>query len=414
MHFAIFSSGNMTQPDVYALFLEIDSIQELESLMQLAHVLDDHYSRSLWHQLTLTLEQLYSHPDAVPVLKERVYTQFVGQLQRHLNPVKVVDFLLASFGDSKVTLNELIELRAQLVKRLTPALKKNVASDDELAELINAEESIVYVDLQIARYHLLLGDKKQSEDLLDTLNDKFADTASRQYPAKINAAYYLTKSQLHKIDENYNQFYTNGLLYLSSVETDLSADEKVALCYDLCIAALLGDKIYNFGELILHEILSVISTEQSPYHWLHNLIQALNSGDLQAFNAHLQTGLVKSPFLAKFHTFLQQKIIITSFLELISRKSTTDKRLTFQEINEFTGTPVNDVEHLIIKCFSLNLIKGYINQIDEVVVVTWLQPRILSLAQVKTLYDHLVDWDTKVEKLGHKVHAAGGSVWAGV
>ena len=73
-----------------------------------------------------------------------------------------------------------------------------------------------------------------------------------------------------------------------------------------------------------------------------------------------------------------------ALLELISTKSTTNKQLTFKEISEFTGTPLNDVEHLIIKCFSLNLIQGYINQLQELLIITWLQPRILNLNQVKT------------------------------
>ena len=92
-----------------------------------------------------------------------------------------------------------------------------------------------------------------------------------------------------------------------------------------------------------------------------------------------------------------------ALLELISTKSTTNKRITFKEISEFTGTPVNDVEHLIIKCFSLKLIQGYINQIDQVLVITWLQPRILNLKQVHNLYTHLVEWDHKVEQLGNLV-----------
>ena len=138
-----------------------------------------------------------------------------------------------------------------------------------------------------------------------------------------------------------------------------------------------GDKIYNFGELLLHDILNCF--KDSQYDWLYNLIHNLNSGNLKNFNKWLAIGFQKSPFLKTFEVFLKQKVIIMSLLELISMKSTTNKQLNFKEISEFTGTPVNDVEHLIIKCFSLNLIKGYINQIDEVLVVTWLQPRILEL-----------------------------------
>lgn len=271
---------------------------------------------------------------------------------------------------------------------------------------------MIYIDLQISRYYLYLNQFESSEQTMSKIELKF-DNLNNDLSAKINAAYYLTKSIEYKLHENYNAYYTNGLLFLSSVPS-LTSEEKVQLCYDLCIAAILGDKVYNFGELILHDILQEIATDNSPYNWLYHLIQALNAGDLSQFNHWLSIAFTKSPQLQLHQVFIKQKIIIMALLELISTKSTTNKRITFKEISEFTGTPVNDVEHLIIKCFSLKLIQGYINQIDQVLVITWLQPRILNLKQVHNLYTHLVDWDHKVEQLGNLVYQSGGTVWAGI
>jgi hypothetical protein len=49
----------------------------------------------------------------------------------------------------------------------------------------------------------------------------------------------------------------------------------------LSIAALLGEKIYNFGELLLHPILDQLKTPEGT--WLRELLFAMNSGDLDAF-----------------------------------------------------------------------------------------------------------------------------------
>lgn len=407
--------------DVSTVLATLRSEVESSDLVNILYQLEDYYERKLWHQLTLALDEFYEIPDSKPI-RVRIYDSFISQFQQKLNSIKVVDFLLLSYSQDKSdqqqqTLDKLVELKAKFISQLTKVLKKNTTTDEELEVLLNNEESIIYINLQISRYYLFLNNQKQSEDILDKLNDKFDINNDHQLSPKINAAFYLTKSQLCKINENYDLFYTNGLLYLSSIETEskpLTNEEKLSLCYDLCIAALLGEKIYNFGELILHDILNIIKGNDSPYYWLFNLIQYLNAGNLDQFNHWLKIGITKSPFLAKFQTFLQQKIIITSLLELISLKSTTNKKLTFKEISDFTGNPVNDVEHLIIKCFSNNLIKGYINQIDEILVVTWLQPRILNLDQVKSLYNHLVDWDSRVEQLGKEVHLSGGTVWAGL
>lgn len=397
--------------DVYTVLSTLRLETESNELINIFYQLEDYFERKLYHQLTLTLNEFYENPESKNNrLRIKIYDLFISQFSHKLNSIQVVDFLLASFEDDKEEcLNKLLELKENFVKQL----RNNYTNKSEIEETINNDESIIYIDLQIARYYLILNNLEKSETILEHLNPKFESTFENEFSSKINSAFYLTKCQLYKINENYNLFYLNGLLYLSSIKNkSLSIEEQQMLCYDLCIAALLGDKIYNFGELLLHDILNCF--KDSQYDWLYNLIHNLNSGNLKNFNKWLAIGFQKSPFLKTFEVFLKQKVIIMSLLELISMKSTTNKQLNFKEISEFTGTPVNDVEHLIIKCFSLNLIKGYINQIDEVLVVTWLQPRILNLDQVNVLYNHLCKWNGQVEGLAKEVHKNGGSIWAGL
>lgn len=398
--------------DVSTVLATLRLETESADLIQIIYQLEDYYERKLWNQLTLALEELYSFPESKDgALRVRIFNLFLLEFQNKLNPIKVVDFSLQSFDSPRDCLEKLEELKASMEAELTR--KHGSRKLDNLDELISNDESIIYVKLQIARFSLLLNDLPKAEEILDSLSSKFESTLQNEFSSKINAAFYLTKCQHYKIQKNYNLFYTNGLLYLSSIQTPLFPEERVELCYDLCTAALLGDKIYNFGELILHDILNSISGE-SEYAWLYNLIQNLNLGNLAKFNEWLAVAATKSPLLAHNQAFLHQKIVIMSLLELISLKLTTNKRLLFSTISSVTGTPEDEVEHLIIKCFSLKLIKGYINQIDQMLVVTWLQPRILNLDQVKNLYDHLVEWDNSVDKLAKEVHANGGTVWAGV
>ncbi|KAI5902101.1 26S proteasome regulatory subunit RPN9 [Candida parapsilosis] len=405
--------------DVSTVLATIRSELDNSELISLFYQLEDYYERKLWHQLTQQLDEFYytfDQSQISPELKHKIYTQFIQQFAMKLNIIKVVDFLIASQFNNETALDKLINLKQEYIKYLKREhnYKENEdgSEDPEFSALLSNDESLIYIDLQISRYYLYLNQFESSEQTMSKIESKF-DNLNNDLSAKINAAYYLTKSIEYKLHENYNAYYTNGLLFLSSVPS-LTSEEKVQLCYDLCIAAILGDKVYNFGELILHDILQEIATDNSPYNWLYHLIQALNAGDLSQFNHWLSIAFTKSPQLQSHQVFIKQKIIIMALLELISTKSTTNKRITFKEISEFTGTPVNDVEHLIIKCFSLKLIQGYINQIDQVLVITWLQPRILNLKQVHNLYTHLVDWDHKVEQLGNLVYQSGGTVWAGI
>lgn len=398
--------------DVSTILAQLRLELESSDLIQIIYQLEDFYERKLWNQLTLALEELYQNPESlIGTLRQQIFSLFLSQFQNKLNQIKLVDFLLRSFDDDQVCYDKLIELKSSMVAELTK--KHGTRKPDNLDELINNEEAVIYVNLQIARYALILNDSVLADEILESVGDKFESTLQNEFSAKINAAFYLTKCQYYKIHENYNLFYTNGLLYLSSLDSPLPLDQQIKFCYDLCIAALLGNKIYNFGELILHDILKVISDQSSEYFWLYNLITNLNAGNLAKFNEWLQVSMSKSPFLAHHKTFLHQKIVIMSLLEKISTEQATNKRLLFKSISDVTGTQIDEVELLIIKCFSLNLIKGYINQIQQVLVVTWLQPRILNLDQVKTLYNHLVEWDSRVENLAKDVHARGGTLWAG-
>jgi len=51
-----------------------------------------------------------------------------------------------------------------------------------------------------------------------------------------------------------------------------------------------------------------------------------------------------------------------------------------------------------MKALSLKLIKGYIDQVDQQVVVTWVQPRVLGLEQIAKMRDRLDDWTKRVHQ----------------
>lgn len=68
----------------------------------------------------------------------------------------------------------------------------------------------------------------------------------------MNAGYYGVAGDYHKVKADYGPYYKNALLYLACVdiEGELSEEDRKSRAHDLCIAALLGENIYNFGELV--------------------------------------------------------------------------------------------------------------------------------------------------------------------
>jgi len=67
----------------------------------------------------------------------------------------------------------------------------------------------------------------------------------------VNSAYYRVKSDHLLRSDDFNGFYKHALLYLAYTPLEsIPHVQQQAMAYDIGIAALVGDKIYNFGELV--------------------------------------------------------------------------------------------------------------------------------------------------------------------
>lgn len=67
----------------------------------------------------------------------------------------------------------------------------------------------------------------------------------------VHASFYRVSAEYYKVKANYAQYYKSALLYLACIDIqELTVNERIERAYDLSLAALLGDMIYNFGELV--------------------------------------------------------------------------------------------------------------------------------------------------------------------
>ena len=139
---------------------------------------------------------------------------------------------------------------------------------------------------EAAHFSLLLGNLPTTSSAL-AIADKTLDTLDN-VPSIVHASFYRVSGDLHKSKAEYGGYYKNSLLYLACVEDlerDLSKEERTSRAHDLGIAALLGETIYNFGELLMHPILKDLLGTQ--WEWLHSLLYAFNSGSLGKFESLL-------------------------------------------------------------------------------------------------------------------------------
>lgn len=51
-----------------------------------------------------------------------------------------------------------------------------------------------------------------------------------------------------------------------------------------------------------------------------------------------------------------------------------------------------------MKALSLGLVRGTLDQVDGVAILTWVQPRVLSQDQVKAMAERFSGWTSTVDK----------------
>jgi 26S proteasome regulatory subunit N9 len=283
---------------------------------------------------------------------------------------------------------------------------------ETLAKRVNKpehEEAHVYAITELASVYLALDEPTKAREQLDNAQktlDKFDFVENIVHAAfyRINADYFSDKG-------DYTSYYRNSLLYLACIsEEDLSSEQQQRRAYNLSIAALVSDQIYNFGELLLHPILDVLKPPHSK-SWLRDLLFAFNRGDLAAFD-RLSNNLSKDPQLSEHRGFLYQKISLAALTELVFKRPPHDRAMTFETISRETQVKSNEIEHLIMKALSLGLLRGKIDQVDGIAKINWVQPKVLERSQIEGMRGRLKEWDSNVNDLGHWIEGVGKDVWA--
>jgi 26S proteasome regulatory subunit N9 len=210
---------------------------------------------------------------------------------------------------------------------------------------------------------------------------------------------------------DFANYYRNTLLYLACIDLNsISPRERHARAYHLSIAALASNSIYNFGELLLHPILDALA-ESKKDAWLHDLLFAFNRGDLAAYDV-LSNYIASNELLKEHSQQLKQKIYLAALTEAVFRRAPHERAMTFQTISQETKVRPDEIEHLIMKALSLGLLRGTIDQVDEVAHITWVQPKVLDKGQIENMRQRLLEWDSSVNQLGNWIETAGKDVWA--
>uniref|UniRef100_A0A8C1GVM9 26S proteasome non-ATPase regulatory subunit 13 n=2 Tax=Cyprinus carpio TaxID=7962 RepID=A0A8C1GVM9_CYPCA len=322
------------------------------------HSMEDLYNRKLWHQLTLKLTVFVQDP---------YFSKGDGLIQLYEN-------FLSDF-----------EHRVTVLKSFVVVLLNQVKASDEAVILCKTSIGSLKLDIND-----LPATKKLIEEVDEMLNNLPGVTS-------VHGRFYDLSSKYYRIIGNHAMYYKDALRYLGCVEAkDLPEAEQQERAFTLGLAGLLGEGVYNFGELLMHPVLE--SLRNTDKQWLIDTLYAFNAGNVEKFQA-LKTAWGQQPDLAAHEAKLMQKIQLLCVMEMTFTRPANHRQLTFQEIAQSAKIQVNEVELLVMKALSVGLIKGSIDEVEKKVHMTWVQPRVLDVQQIKGMKDRLDFWCGDVKNM---------------
>lgn len=290
---------------------------------------------------------------------------------------------------------------ARMVVSASKKFEKRSEANDFLIKIKDrlgiSKEAQLLIRIEIVANKLYESAVVELGDQLIQIKDEIekcpgADSLLYSEVYRVHALYYHKRKQ-------YEEFYQYALQYLAyTPAANIEEAEKIEWSVRMGMAAILGKKIYNIGELVEKEILKSLTT--TKYVWLYDIMQAFNGARVQEFYKAVElykTNINEIPEIKSNVDHMYVKIRILALLDLIFTRQKEDRNLSFDIISKISEVKLEEVELLVMKAMSLGLIRGEIDQIEKIVKVTWMKPRVLDMQRIQIMKDTIDKWKVKVQ-----------------
>jgi len=348
---------------------------------------EEFYNKKLWHQLTVLLQSIIKEPSMQDKLIT-LYQEFIVDFEARLDPLSLVligQAVMERFTDPEEAI--------KFVEKIEEKTKMN-------------KEAFVLTRVLVGKVKLHKFDQRKETKLIIEEAEKTLDEIDGVSP--VHSQFYLLCSDLYRIQGKHREFYSTSLKYLGCTELDdLSKEEQAKHAFFLSLAALLGEKVYNFGELLAHKVLeSLRGTENA---WLIDLLFVFNSGDVAKFKAMKPQWETQADLKANENK-LFEKVCLLCLMEMTFRREATARQIAFTEIAKETTLPLECIELLIMKALSQGLVKGRIDEVEQSVMLTWVQPRVLDRQQVESMTRKIESWCQSVQGMELMIDNKAGEI----
>lgn len=405
--------STMSPVDINAVALEhLESMSNLyPDLSEPYQNLAGLYNRKLWHQLTTSTLEFVSNPTCTLRTTTKGTNSYLALFDKVILPIgkKINQLTLARVASSVafsllddppykdgVAARSILENILEKRVRLGPAASLHAESRLGLlgltilarsGEALTTEASIKALEAT-----------KESINKNRPVLAELADTESEA--AVVHSAFYETAMTYRKAVGPPESYYREAIQYVAYTSLlDLSKEERYNLATDLSLAALTGEGVFNFGEIVTAPALQCL--EGTDLYYLVELLSAGARGDVLGFQrvADANAAAIQmQPSLVSRAKAVKEKITLLALVNMVFERPSLERTLSFEDVADRVTVPLHQVEWVIMRALSLKLIKGTMDQVDETVDITWVMPRVLDKEQMSELATRFGEWAVKVSK----------------
>eukprot|EP01031_Cornospumella_fuschlensis_P032049 gene32049-38753_t len=356
----------------------MEYLQKIRASFPSASVLDDLaklYDDKLWHQLSLKLlEALKDESMAAAMASLEIYDNFISTFESKVNEVRLAQ--LVSLVGRRLPAEQSLELFQRVLNGRT-----KLGADGRTC--LNMETALTYLKLgRIAEAKVLVEEQKS------VVSDE----------AYVHSRLHLAQLELFRVSGQPTAFYRAALVFLSfAVLEDLDAAFRRQLGEDMAVAALTGEQIYNFGEVLATPILLALRQQggDAAAAFLLPLVEAVSRGQVPAAQQLLQqhrSGAPRLAFLFDQAPAVLEKARLLAVVNLAFERPSHQRLVSFQDLAAATSLEASQVERLVMRAMSVGLVRGSIDQVAATVQISWIQPRVLDKQQLGEVRQQLADW----------------------
>ncbi|KFQ84546.1 26S proteasome non-ATPase regulatory subunit 13, partial [Phoenicopterus ruber ruber] len=339
----------------------------------------------LWHQLTLQVLDFVQDPcfaQGDGLIK--LYENFISEFEHRVNPLSLVEIIL------------------HVVRQMTDPSVALTFLEKTREKVKSSDEAVILCKTAIGALKLNIGDLQVTKETIEEVEEMLNNLPG---VTSVHSRFYDLSSKYYQTIGNHASYYKDALRFLGCIDVkDLPGNpsfaERRKSQLSFSAVGLPASRSAAFNGAVL----AIRFTEPSPGGGWVVMASALASegggsprGSLLRVACCSAPG--RQPDLAANEALLLQKIQLLCLMEMTFTRPANHRQLTFEEIAKSAKVTVNEVELLVMKALSVGLVKGSIDEVDKKVHMTWVQPRVLDLQQIKGMKDRLEFWCTDVRSM---------------